>query len=177
MSAIQSPEEMLDFVDENDAVIGQVSRTEAWQRGLPIRVVNAFLVNSAGLMWIPRRTPHKVMVPSCLDVSVGGHVAAGETYAAALARETREEINLDIALSEWCEVAYFSPFQTSLSAFMRVYIISTERTPIYNTDDFSESDWLEPFELARRIRGGEPAKGDLLELIQRIFLGGALNYD
>lgn len=170
MSAVQSTEEMLDFVDENDAVIGQVSRTEAWQRGLPIRVVNAFLVNAAGLLWIPRRTQHKTMFPGCLDVSVGGHVAAGETYAAALARETREEINLDIALSEWREAAYFSPFQTTLSAFMRVYIISAEHTPSYNTDDFSESDWLEPAQLARRIRAGEPAKGDLLELIQRIFL-------
>ena len=177
MSAVQLLEEMLDFVDENDAVIGQVSRTEAWQRGLPIRVINAFLVNSAGLVWIPRRTPHKAMFPGCLDVSVGGHVASGETYAEALARETCEEINLDIALSEWHEAAYFSPFQTTLSAFMRVYIISSERTPIYNTDDFSESDWLEPTELARRIGAGEPAKGDLLELIQRIFLGGALKHD
>ena len=177
MSAVQSLEEMLDFVDENDTVIGQVSRTEAWQRGFPIRVVNAFLVNATGLVWIPRRTPHKAMFPGCLDVSVGGHVATGETYAAALARETLEEINLDILRLEWREVAYFSPFQTTLSAFMRVYIISTERTPIYNTDDFSESDWLEPTELARRIGAGEPAKGDLLELIQRIFLGGALKYD
>lgn len=176
MNAVQLPEEMLDFVDESDVVIGQVSRTEAWQRGLPIRVVNAFLVNAAGMLWIPRRTQRKAMFASCLDVSVGGHVAAGESYIEAFQRETREGVNLDLAALTWREIAYFSPFDTTLSAFMRVYEISYQTTPTYNPDDFCESFWFEPQELERRIRAGEPAKGDLLELVQRIFPQGASTY-
>ena len=69
------------------------------------------------------------MFPNCLDVSVGGHVERDETYFEAFKRETREELNLDVGDLEWREVAYFSPFSTTLSAFMRVYEISFQRTP------------------------------------------------
>jgi isopentenyldiphosphate isomerase len=176
MNVAPSQQELLDLVDEHDVVIGQVSRAEAWQNRLPIRVINAFLVDSTGLLWIPRRTQHKVMFPGCLDVSVGGHVVAGESYLEAFQRETKEELNLDLAALMWREVAVFSPFDTTLSAFMRVYEISYQATPAYNSDDFCKSFWLQPRELERRIRAGEPAKGDLLELVQRIFFKGASKY-
>ncbi|WP_288432495.1 NUDIX domain-containing protein, partial [uncultured Deinococcus sp.] len=110
-----------DLVDEHDRVIGRVERDRAWRERLPVRVVNAFLVNSRGELWIPRRTRTKKTFPDSLDLSVGGHVGAGETYEAAFRRETREELNLDVDTLPWREIAAFSPFGTGLSAFMRVY--------------------------------------------------------
>ena len=78
--------EWLELVNERDEVIGSVTRDEAWARRLPVRGVNAFLVNSRGELWIPRRTLHKRMFPGCLDMSVGGHVWCGESYEAAFRR-------------------------------------------------------------------------------------------
>ena len=165
-------DEWLDEVDENDVVLGQITKNDAWSTGKRIRVINAFVVNADGLIWVPRRTQHKTMFPNCLDVSVGGHVGAGESYEAAFKRETMEELNLNPNQLEWHEIASFSPLETTLSAFMRVYQISYESTPDYNRDDFSESFWLQPKDLERRILSGEPAKGDLLELVRLVYPKG-----
>ena len=80
-------DEMLDLVDENDCVIGTARRSEVYAKELRnIRVVNAFVINSKGELWIPRRTAHKRSYPSCLDMSMGGHVESGETYEEAVSK-------------------------------------------------------------------------------------------
>jgi isopentenyldiphosphate isomerase len=50
-------------------------------------VLNAFLVNDYGQIWIPRRSSLKRIFPLCLDMSVGGHVVSGESYEEAFRRE------------------------------------------------------------------------------------------
>ncbi|WP_135228946.1 NUDIX hydrolase [Deinococcus fonticola] len=162
--------EWLDLVNGHDEVVGRVTREEAWARRLPVRVINAFLVNSCGELWIPRRTAHKAMFPDCLDMSVGGHVASGEDYLACFKRETREELNLNVDDVPWWEIAYFSPFDTPLSAFMRVYEIRTDEAPDFKRDDFSGACWRSPRQLLHNIAAGDPAKGDLAELIRRCYL-------
>ncbi|PTA67914.1 NUDIX hydrolase [Deinococcus arcticus] len=164
-----TPTEWLDLVNERDEVVGTVTRGDAWARRLPVRVVNAFVVNGAGQLWIPRRTPSKRVFPRCLDMSVGGHVERGESYEAAFRRETQEELNLDLDTVPWREVAAFSPFDTPLSAFMRVYEIRSDVAPAFNPDDFSGAEWLTPAEVLARIAAGDPAKGDLAELIRRCY--------
>ncbi|GGK12386.1 nudix hydrolase [Deinococcus malanensis] len=161
--------EWLDRVNEHDEVIGRVTRDEAWEKGWVVRGINAFLVNSCGQLWIPRRTLHKRMFPGCLDMSVGGHVDSGEDYLTAFRRESREELNLDLDTVPWREIAAFSPFETPLSGFMRVYEIRTDRAPDFNPDDFSEAWWLTPRELLGRIEAGDPAKGDLAELVRLCY--------
>ena len=160
-------EEWLDLVDEHDRVVGRVERAKAWPSRLPVRVVNAFLVNSRGGLWIPRRTLTKRQFPECLDLSMGGHVGAGETYEAAFRREVREELNLDMDTLPWREIAALSPFETALSTFMRVYEIRSDDAPAFNPDDFSGAEWLTPRQLLTRVAGGEVSKGDLAELVRR----------
>lgn len=157
-------------MNEQDEVVGVISREDAWAKRLPVRVVNAFLVNSRGELWIPRRTTSKRMFPNCLDMSVGGHVESGEDYLTAFRRETQEELNLDLDSVKWQEIAYFSPFATPLSAFMRVYEIHTDKAPVYNPNDFSEAFWLTPQQVLERIAGSDPAKSDLAELVRRCYL-------
>jgi len=90
-------DELLDLVNEFDQVIGQEYRSNVYKNQLKYtRVVNAFIVNSKGQLWIPRRTAHKELFPSALDVSVGGHVSASENYETAFWREAQEELGLDI---------------------------------------------------------------------------------
>jgi isopentenyldiphosphate isomerase len=162
-------DEILDLVDENDYVIGQISRDDAWATQARVRVVNAFVVNSLGQLWIPRLTSHKKSFPNCLDVGVGGHVQRGESYLRAFRRETQEELNIDLDQVPWRKLAYFSPLETTLSAFMEVFEIQLEQTPGFNPEDFSEFFWLTPQEAIQKIHSGDPAKGDLLELIERLY--------
>ena len=57
-------DELLDLVDEQDRIIGSGLRSEIYREGLSnFRVVNAFLINDAGQLWIPRRTANKRIFP------------------------------------------------------------------------------------------------------------------
>lgn len=161
--------EWLNLVNEQDEVIGRVTRDEAWEKRLPVRVVNAFLVNSRGELWVPRRTAHKRMFPNCLDMSVGGHVDSGEDYLSCFKREAQEELNLNVDLMTWRELGYYTPTD-GLNTFMRVYEIRSDLAPDYNPDDFTEAFWLTPAQVLERIAGGDPAKGDLAELVRRCYL-------
>lgn len=159
-------EELLDIVDHNDHIIGQKYRSEVYAQNLSnFRVINAFLINDNKEIWIPRRSFRKKLFPLCLDASVGGHVAAGETYDQAFARELQEEINLDITQTSHHLLAKLTPQQHGVSAFMHVYLIFTNQTPAYNTDDFVSSAWYPISELQKLVAAGEPMKGDLPKLL------------
>lgn len=164
-------EEIIDIVDQNDIVVGQVVRSEI-NRNLAnsnFRGINVFIENDKGELWIPRRTATKRLFPLCLDVSIGGCVSAGETYEQALLREAQEEVNLDLNKVPYEFLAYFTPHKDKVGCFMKVYKIFMNQAPDYNPDDFCEYFWLSPQELLNKINAGEPAKSDLLKLLNLLY--------
>ena len=166
-------DEYLDIVNEKDEVIGKQLRSEAYaQNRNNFRVVNAFVVNSNGQLWIPRRTANKRIFPLCLDMSMGGHVEHGESYERTFQRETSEELNIDTNKASIKLLGHLTPREHGVSAFMNVYEIKTDETPAYNSNDFIEFYWLSPKELLAKIENGEKTKGDLPKLVG-IFYGNA----
>ncbi|MBC1279198.1 NUDIX domain-containing protein [Nostoc sp. UCD121] len=163
-------DEILDIVDESDCVVGQKKRSEIYRQGLcNFRVVNAFVVNSLGQLWIPRRSAHKTIFPLCLDVSMGGHVETGETYEDALQRELKEELNLELNMVNVRPLGYLIPYQYQVSAFMKVYEIELDLNPEYNKNDFIESFWLSVNDLIEWLNSGEPVKSDLIKLVKIFY--------
>lgn len=159
-------DELLDLVDPDDRVIGQLPRSEVYRRGLSnFRAVNAFLRNGRGQLWIPLRSASKRLFPLSLDASVGGHVASGESYETAFRRELWEELNLDFERVEWRLLGYLTPHRNGVSAFMKVYEIRTDDTPSFNPADFCGWSWAEPCEVLARIVAGTPSKDDLPRLL------------
>lgn len=168
-----SNDELLDLVDDHDRVIGTERRSKVYARGLSnFRVVNAFVVNSRGKLWIPRRTADKRVSPLCLDASMGGHVESGETYEEALRRELKEELNLVLAETPFRFLGRLTPHEHGVTAFMKVYEIKMDTTPDFNRRDFMESFWLESRGLIERIEAGEKTKGDLPKLVRKFYLNG-----
>lgn len=164
-------DEYLDLVDENDNVIGKKKRSEVYAENLSnFRVVNAFVVNSKGEIWIPRRAANKRIFPLCLDMSMGGHVESGESYEETLKRETQEELNIDTDKTQVRLLGHLSPQKDGVSANMNVYEIKMDETPNYNKSDFIEYFWLTPKALFEKIADGEKTKGDLPKLVT-IFYG------
>ncbi|MEK7105161.1 MAG: NUDIX domain-containing protein, partial [Patescibacteria group bacterium] len=163
--------EYLDLVDENDVVIGRKLRSEAYAEGLRnFRVINAFVVNAKGELWIPRRSATKATMPLCLDTSVGGHVESGETYDQAFRRETKEEINIDIEHVSWRVLGCIAPREhPGLFAYMTVYEIQSDETPELNPDEFAESFWMKPADLLARIEAGDKVKSDLTILTKYFY--------
>ncbi len=163
--------ELLDLVNENDQVIGTRLRSEVYALGLRnFRVINAFVRNSEGKLWIPRRSVNKKIFPLCLDMSVGGHVESGEGYYESFRREAKEEIYRDIHTSSVTYLGHLKPHKDGVSAFMAVYEIQAEEVKHFNTNDFSEAYWLSPQELLERLSNGDKAKDDLPKLVTHFYL-------
>ncbi|HIK32359.1 MAG TPA: NUDIX hydrolase [Oscillatoriales cyanobacterium M59_W2019_021] len=164
-------DELLDIVDASDRPIGRRWRSQLDQKGIDYycRVVNAFLINPEGKLWLPRRTANKRRFPLCLDMSMGGYVVSGESYDEACQRELQEELNLEIDRIADYFLGYLTPVDDGVSAFMKVYEIPTDTTPDYNRNDFIEGFWWFPQEAFDRLRSGEPAKNDLLKLLEKFY--------
>ncbi|MBI2774848.1 NUDIX domain-containing protein [Candidatus Dependentiae bacterium] len=164
-------DELLDIINDQDIVIGAQYRSAIYINNLHnYRGINGFIKNSQGQLWIPRRTAQKKLFPLALDTSVGGHVMSGESYVEAFARETKEELNLDISELKHKQIGYFTPHNHSVSGFMNVYEILLDTEPLYNKDDFIESYWLYPHEIIDRLNAGDRAKGDLPKLIKLLYI-------
>ncbi|MFE0514634.1 NUDIX hydrolase [Streptomyces sp. NPDC058964] len=91
---MSSADEILDIVDENDRVIGQSPRGEAYDRGLRHRCAFVLARDPAGRIFVHRRTATKLVFPSMYDMFVGGVVGAGESYDDAALREAEEELGV-----------------------------------------------------------------------------------
>jgi 8-oxo-dGTP pyrophosphatase MutT (NUDIX family) len=91
---MSAADEILDIVDENDVVIGQSPRGEAYARGLRHRCVFIQARDAEGRLFVHRRTPTKLVFPSLYDMFVGGVVGAGESYDSAALREAEEELGV-----------------------------------------------------------------------------------
>ncbi|MEU8689121.1 NUDIX domain-containing protein [Streptomyces sp. NPDC048665] len=87
-------DEILDIVDEDDRVVGQYPRGEAYARGLRHRCAFIEVRDAAGRLFVHRRTATKLVFPSLYDLFVGGVVGAGESYDEAALREAEEELGV-----------------------------------------------------------------------------------
>lgn len=166
-----SPEEILDLVDDHDNVIDTITRKEVYAKGIKnYRVIHAFIKNSEGRLWIPRRVSTKKLYPSALDFSIAGHVEAGETYEEALFKEAMEEVRLDLCSVDYKKVGYMNPHKDSVGVWQKVYEILSDDTPDYDDNEFSESEWLFPIEVVKRYEAGELMKSDIPVVIKHCYL-------
>lgn len=162
-------DELLDLVNEEDHVIDKKPRSEVYQKKLlNFRVVNAFVMNRKGQLWIPRRSANKRIFPLCLDMSMGGHVQSGETYDRAFQRELQEELHLDTHKIHWNSLGYLTPHQNNMSAFMKVFMIYQDQID-RDPQEFVESFWLFPREVLQKLKEGDTSKEDLPKLINYFF--------
>lgn len=172
MALTDEPEEILDLVNDQDVVIGTVTREEVQDQlmQLPgmVRSSDVFIINDRGEIWVPRRSPHKQVAPNGLDYSAGEHIKAGETYIAGMLRGMQEELNLRLAEENLEYLGKVSNAPVGIPYFNSIFIYYSNEVPQYNTDDFSSYEWLKPDVFLQRVKAGEPAKRDLklaLELL------------
>ncbi len=95
----QAPEhEIFDVVDENDEVVGTATRQAVHAEQLKHRSVHILVENSAGEVFLQKRSQWKDVCPGKWDSSAAGHLDAGETYRQAAAREVVEELGVEVPL-------------------------------------------------------------------------------
>lgn len=161
--------ELLDLVDENDNLIETLLRDEIYSKGLNyVRVVELFIKNDTGELWIPIRAAHKRIAPGGFDIGAGGHVEHGETYDEALKKEVSEELYWDLKDFPVTRIGKFGP-KDGLNTISMVYEIKTNTAPVLNPEDFVSSKWISPSKLAEEIINGHPAKSNLLPLLRLVY--------
>lgn len=84
----------MDVVDEDDRVVGRVTRREMRRQGLLHRCTYVLVRNQAGDILVHRRTETKDVFPGAYDAFAGGVCAAGESYDACARREVAEELGI-----------------------------------------------------------------------------------
>lgn len=94
-------DELIDIYDENNNLTGVPKmKSEAHRDGLWHRNVHVWIYNSAGEILLQLRAKDKLVFPDVWDVSVAGHVGAGEDLLVSASREVEEEIGLTIKLED-----------------------------------------------------------------------------
>jgi isopentenyl-diphosphate delta-isomerase len=93
-------DELLDLVNENDVVIGEVARSKAnADKSLIHREIGVIILNGKQQVLIQRRSFKKKTHPGLWIISVAGHVQKGIEPLEAAHKELREELGFDTELT------------------------------------------------------------------------------
>lgn len=143
-------DEILDIVDENDEVIGQAPRGEAYAHGLRHRCVSILARDAEDRIFVHRRTPTKLVFPSLYDMFVGGVVGAGESYDEAALREAEEELGVS-GLPQPVPLFKFLYENGSQTWWSYVYQVRCELPVNPQVEEVAWHDFLPEAELERRL--------------------------
>ena len=103
-------EELIDVLNEDGTKTGEVvTRKEVHEKGLWHRIVVIAIIDKEGHILMQQRAKDKETNPGKWDVSVAGHVSAGQTSIEAAIREVKEEIGIDL---EEKDLQYMLTYQT-----------------------------------------------------------------
>lgn len=158
-------EEMIDILDEkNGELTGKIiSKKEAhkngnWHGSIHILIVN----NSETRTLLQKRCAKKELYPNMWDISVGGHISAGETPIITAQRELDEELGLNIKDYKIEQVDRIKEQLNNngiiSNEFVTIYIVKGD-IDISNIrlqeDEVSEVKWCSKEELNQLISNGE----------------------
>ena len=125
-------EEVFDVLNELGEFTGVVAtRDECHTKGLWHRAVYAFIVDKDFNVLLQKRSANKKLWPNRWDVTIGGHVNAGEFGRQALIRECKEELGIEISDEDI------------------KYLVST--TSVYNKDGYVNNHYDECYLITKNV--------------------------
>ena len=101
-------DELIDVLDTNGNYTGRsIMKSEAHKKGIFHPSIHVWLYTKDREVLIQQRAKNKDTHPGLWDVSVAGHIGAGEDVVTSAIREVKEEIGLDIAEKELLKIGVF----------------------------------------------------------------------
>jgi len=87
--------ELIDVLDENGIFTGEVlPRSEIHKKGLWHRAIVVAIINENNQILLQQRSENKEKNAGMWDISVAGHISAGQDALSAAAREINEEVSV-----------------------------------------------------------------------------------
>ena len=150
--------EMLDIYNEKQEFIGTKSYDDVHKDGDWHKVVGLFIINKNNEILMQRRSLQKATSPGLLTVSAGGHLNAGEDVFACMKRETKEEMGVEIDVSE-AEFLYYCQDSkiSNDKVFLAGYILHTEidiTTVRYDKNEIAEFVYIHYLDLKGMYKSG-----------------------
>ena len=106
-------DELIDIVNESGEPTGKTAlKSEIHTKGYYHNTAHIWFYTKQGEILLAQRAASKIICPLLWDVSVAGHVDAGETIEQAALRETYEEIGLLILDNSLNKIGVFKCLQT-----------------------------------------------------------------
>lgn len=106
-------EEYIDILTNTGEPTGKsVLKSEIHSKGYYHNTVHIWFYTNKGEILLQQRAASKVICPLLWDVSVAGHIDAGETLKSGAVREIKEEIGLSISEKELNKIGVFECFQS-----------------------------------------------------------------
>jgi isopentenyldiphosphate isomerase len=94
-------DEYIDILNDTGEVSGKTClKSEAHKKGLFHQSVHIWILDFDKNVLIQKRASNKDVFPNLWDVSVAGHISAGEQPEISAIREIEEEIGLSVAKDE-----------------------------------------------------------------------------
>lgn len=147
-------EEYFDIVDENNAPTGEKRlRSEAHTQGLWHRTVHIYLFRKKedGIDFLVHlRSKTKDLHPNKWDTRFGGHVKAGETLEGTVLDELKEEIGLDVKLSDLIVGEVYQRDNFPNREFTAVYYCNftgDESSLIFSDNEVQRVKWMDSREI------------------------------
>lgn len=106
-------DEFIDIVDAKGMPLGKSElKSVIHQKGYYHHTSHIWFYTIDGKILLSQRSAKKVICPLMWDVSVAGHIDAGETAKQAAVRETKEEIGLHLSEYDFKKIGVFECFQS-----------------------------------------------------------------
>ena len=124
-------EELYDVIDENNQPLGIVKpKSGVHLDGDWHRAAHVWVVNGKKEILVQKRSSTKGLSPNLWDLSMGGHVSAGEEPLAAAQRELKEELGMTVS-PEQLKFLFLSKEQVTLhngieNLFHYVYLVRAD---------------------------------------------------
>lgn len=105
-------DELIDILNADGVPLGKTTmKSEAHKKGLFHATVHIWFYTEDGELLIQKRASNKDTHPSLWDISVAGHIGAGESILDSAIREVQEEIGLTITGKELKKIGVFKSIQ------------------------------------------------------------------
>lgn len=106
-------DELIDIVTKDGKPTGKSElKSIIHQKGYYHNTVHIWFYTNEGDILLSQRSAKKTICPLLWDVSVAGHIDAGESIKKAAIRETKEEIGIKISKKKLNKIGVFECFQS-----------------------------------------------------------------
>ena len=99
----------MDYVDENDKVLGQEEKDLIKKKKLNYRISHIWILDSKNKLLICKRPSQRESYGGLWTSTAGGHVTAGESYKEAAIREAEEELGIKLQVKHAFKLDYHHP--------------------------------------------------------------------